>query len=190
MSKFKIRLAEERDAPLLPAVERSAGRTFLQHPKLAWIADDGTQSVEQHLDFIKRGLEWVAVDGDAEDVPVGFLNGFLNQETTSTSTSTSTTFHIQEISVEAEYQGKGIGRSLMETARQWAAGSGCEALTLTTFRNVPWNEGFYRSIGFRTLGSSELTRSLEVMMKKEADAGLALEDRCAMCLCLDSGGRT
>lgn len=170
MEKFTIRQAKPKDAPLLAAVERSAAQAFLQLPGLAWLASSDTQSVEQHLNFIKRGLEWVAVD--AENVPIAFLNGSLENKN----------FHIHEVSVESSHQGKGIGRSLVLTAKQWAITSGCSSITLTTFRNVPWNEGFYRSMQFRTLDSSELTPSLEGLMKIEADAGLSIKERCAMCL--------
>ncbi|KAJ5963138.1 GCN5- N-acetyltransferase [Penicillium waksmanii] len=171
--KFTIRQAEARDAPLLPAVERSAAQAFLQLPKHAWLADGDTQSVEQHLKFIKDGFEWVAVD--AKDAPIAFLNGNLTKKT----------FHIHEVSVQSIHQGKRVGRNLMETVIRWAVTSDCSSVTLTTFRNVPWNEGFYRSLGFRTLDSSELTPELNIIMKHEAEAGLLIDERCAMCLRMD-----
>lgn len=170
MDTVVVRLAEARDAPFLPAVERSAAQLFSQTPDLAWLANGSVQSVEQHLELIKGGVAWVAVDH--EDVPIGFLNGnLINQN-----------LHICEVSVESNHQGKGIGRGLMEAARQWAVHCGCSSITLTTFRNVPWNEGFYKSLGFTTLKSSELTTLLDNIMKEEVDAGLPGEQRCAMCL--------
>ena len=173
MEQFTVRPGEATDAPLLPAVERSAAQAFLQLPNLAWLATGDTQSVDDHLEYIKRGLEWVAVD--AKNTPVAFLNGSLEKSI----------FHIHEISVTSSHQGRGIGRSLISTAKQWATTSGCSSITLTTFRNVPWNEGFYRSLGFRTLDSSELSPSLEAIMKSEAEAGLKIEDRCAMSMRLE-----
>ncbi|KAJ5591862.1 GCN5- N-acetyltransferase [Penicillium hispanicum] len=173
MEHFTIRQAEARDATLLPAVERSAAEAFLQLPNLAWIATGATQSVEQHLETIKSGLEWVAVD--AEDSPIGFLNANLADRN----------LHILEVSVASSYQGKGVGRRLMETVRRWAVTSGCSSITLITFRNVPWNEGFYRSLGFRILEPSELTPSLDILMKDEVDAGFLVEERCAMSLRLE-----
>lgn len=170
MEQFAVRPAEAKDAPLLPAVERSAAQKFLQFPNLAWLANGDTQSVEQHSDYIKRGLEWVAVD--AANLPIAFINGSLDK----------TVFHIHEISVESSHQGKGIGRGLVAMAKQWAIISDCSAITLTTFRNMPWNEGFYRSMGFRTLESWELTPALENITKNEADAGLLIQERCAMCM--------
>ncbi|KAJ5753685.1 uncharacterized protein N7511_007838 [Penicillium nucicola] len=173
MTTFTIRQAKTKDAPLLPTVEHSAAQAFLNLPKHAWLANGDTQSVEEHLEFIKDGFEWVAVD--AKDAPVAFVNGKLAEKT----------FHIHEISVHSLHQGKRVGRRLMETVIQWAGAVGCSAITLTTFRNVAWNEGFYASLGFRTLGSSELTPALEVVMRREDEAGLLVAERCAMCLCVD-----
>lgn len=173
MAHIVIREAEATDAPLLPAVERSAAQTFLQLPGYEWLATGDTQSMEEHLSYIKRGAEWVAVN--AANLPIAFLNGSLAERI----------FHIHEVSVESSHQGKGIGRGLISTAKQWAIASGCSSITLTTFRNVPWNELFYRSLGFRTLDTSELTASLEAAMKNEADVGLSIKDRCAMSLSLE-----
>jgi hypothetical protein len=44
-----IRLAEIRDAELLPGIERSAGERFRLIPELAWIADGDDLPVEHHL---------------------------------------------------------------------------------------------------------------------------------------------
>lgn len=173
MAHFVIREAEATDAPLLPAVERSAAQTFLQLPGYEWLATGDTQSVEEHLDYIKRGVEWVAVD--AANLPIAFLNGSLAERI----------FHIHEISVQSSHQGKGVGRGLISTAKQWAIASGCSSITLTTFPNVPWNELFYRSLGFRILDTSGLTAFLEAVMKNEADVGLPIKDRCAMSLNLE-----
>ncbi|KAJ5602519.1 GCN5- N-acetyltransferase [Penicillium hordei] len=64
MEKPTIRQAKAKDAPLLPAVERSAAQAFLQFTDLAWLATGDVQSVKQHLEFIRRGLERVAVDAE------------------------------------------------------------------------------------------------------------------------------
>ncbi|CAL5868749.1 uncharacterized protein PFLUO_LOCUS2976 [Penicillium psychrofluorescens] len=170
MDTITVRLAKAKDAPLLPAVERSAAQVFLQLPDLAWIANDRVQTEERHLELIEHGAAWVAVN--PEDIPIAFLNGKWTDQD----------LHINEISVQFNYQGKGIGRKMMNAAREWAESHGCLSITLTTFRDVPWNEGFYRSLGFTTLKSSELTMTLNAVMKEEADAGLPIEQRCAMSL--------
>ena len=170
MDTITVRLAEPKDAPHLPTVEHSAAQVFLQLPSLSWIANDSVQTEERHLDLIEHGAAWVAVT--PEDIPIGFLNGKLTEQ--------DRNLHIHEISVQSNYQGQGIGRKIMKAAREWAESRGCLSITLTTFRDVPWNEGFYKSLGFATLKSSELTMSLNAIMKEEVDAGLPIERRCAM----------
>ena len=56
--------------------------------------------------------------------------------------------HVDQVSVLPAHGRRGIGRALLETAIGWAASSGYDQLTLTTFRDVPWNAPFYRTLGF------------------------------------------
>jgi ribosomal protein S18 acetylase RimI-like enzyme len=169
---FTIRPATPADAPLLPAIEQSAGQTFRQIQDLAWIADDSNQSVERHLALMAHGVAWVAVDSDR--APVAFLNGQLLHGS----------LHIWEMSVHQDHQRKGIGRALMRQATQWAMERELPFVTLTTFRNVPWNQGFYKSLGFATLESDEVPAALQEVLDDEVRQGLPAEKRCAMRLSL------
>jgi GNAT superfamily N-acetyltransferase len=56
--------------------------------------------------------------------------------------------HVDQVSVLPEHGRKGIGRALLEAAIGWAAASGYRELTLTTYRDVPFNAPFYRTLGF------------------------------------------
>ena len=169
---FDIRKAIAADAEKLPEIERSAGAAFLEDLDLKWIADDDVQSVERHLELIDWGAAWVATDASGE--PVGFLSAEV----------TANTLHIWELAVRNDLQGRGMGRALIERARLWAVDQGIGVVTLTTFRGVPWNEPFYRSIGFRTLGSHEFTPFLACTLAAEISAGLPAEKRCAMVLAI------
>lgn len=163
-----IRPATAADAPLLPAIERSAGQAFAQIPSLAWIASDEPQSEQRHLDLIRRGVSWVAVDDG--DAPIGFLNGEVLDGN----------LHIWEMSVHEKHQAKGVGRALMAQAREWTERRGLLAMTLTTFRDVPWNERFYKSAGFVTLGVTDVTPALQEILEEEVKNGLPRDRRCAM----------
>jgi len=59
--------------------------------------------------------------------------------------------HVDQVSVLPEHGRRGIGRALLEAAIGWAAASGRDEITLTTFRDVPWNAPFYRTLGFEEL---------------------------------------
>jgi len=49
---------------------------------------------------------------------------------------------------------------LLDHVAGWAARRGLPALTLITFRGVPWNAPYYERLGFRELVPAELTPGL------------------------------
>ncbi len=167
---FCIRPARLEDAGHLPEIERSAGQSFLHIPALAWIASDEVQSIERHRELIEIGSAWIA------ETPSGEIVGFLNGETI------GQTFHVWEVSVRQQAQGQGLGRALMQAAMAQARLDGLKAVTLTTFRQVGWNEPFYHSLGFRTLAIHELSARLAEILETEVLGGLPREARCAMAL--------
>ena len=64
----------------------------------------------------------------------------------------------------------------MQAAIDWARGRRLPAVTLTTFRSIPWNAPFYASMGFVELETP--TPHLAATLSKEVADGF--EDRCAM----------
>ncbi|MFK4822633.1 GNAT family N-acetyltransferase [Ochrobactrum quorumnocens] len=163
-----IRFAKEYDATVLPEIERSSGEIFRQVSALKWVADDNVQSEEHHRTLIANGIAFVV-----ERKGSGIV-GFLNAE------PIDDALHIWQVAVHADHQGRGLGRRLMEATQQFAIDKGNNALTLTTFRNVPWNELFYQRLGFNTLSCEELSPWLRGVLDAEARAGLPMASRCAM----------
>lgn len=53
-------------------------------------------------------------------------------------------------------------------------------MTLSTFRDVPWNAPFYSKNGFRALSPSEWTPTMRAIREKEAQHGLRVEARVFM----------
>ncbi|WDG19623.1 GNAT family N-acetyltransferase [Microbacterium sp. Clip185] len=56
--------------------------------------------------------------------------------------------HLEQVSVLPAFGGQGIGRALVEAAKDAARRAGYARLTLRTFADVPWNAPFYASAGF------------------------------------------
>lgn len=167
-----IRPAREDDVEGLRRVERSAAQAFRLVEAFSWIATGEVQSAERHLDLLRRGTNWVATaDGDR---PVGFLSAEIS----------GPELHIGEISVDHLHQGFGIGRRLIAHAVDEAVARGLEAVTLTTFRTIPWNCPFYERLGFRTLDEADLSPRLRAVLDEEAAHGLPRDTRCAMRLTL------
>jgi GNAT superfamily N-acetyltransferase len=160
---------------LLPSVERSAGEAFRTLPELAWIADGAVQSVEAHEAYARAGTSWVVLN-EAEQII-----GFLSAE------SCGAELHIWELAVQRDQQGRGAGRALIDEAVAYARDQGLAAVTLTTFREVPWNEPLYARFGFVTLGAEQMGERLSQVLEDEGAGGLPLERRCAMRLDLFKG---
>lgn len=164
---LRIRPGRRDDAPLLPAIERSAGALFRAIPDLAWIADHDVLDEDDHEDAMAEGWHWVA---DIDGALAGFLVGARIGDD----------LHIWELAVDAGHQRKGVGRALVETACSRARADGCASATLTTFRDVAWNEAFYRRLGFATLDDDALDAFLRGVLSQEIEGGLPAERRCAM----------
>lgn len=90
-----LRLTEERDIPLLPAIERSAAQAFRQIPALAWLAESEVISPERHRLFLETDHSLLVV---VDDQPIGFL----------LSEPLDDALFIVEIAVHQAWQGRGI----------------------------------------------------------------------------------
>ncbi|CAN5517152.1 GNAT family N-acetyltransferase [soil metagenome] len=64
----------------------------------------------------------------------------------------------------------------------WAHEKGLDGLTLTTFRDVPWNAPYYRRLGFTDLPDTEWGPHLRAKVAREAAAGLSRWPRVVMAL--------
>ena len=114
---------------------------------------------------LAAGTLWVAeVDGSL----VAFLAALAHDQR----------LHIDELDVLKDHQGQGIGRRLLAHAIIWAKAEGFTTMSLTTFRNIPWNAPFYESVGFRDWPPDEAPAGIRQALLKEAAFGL--KDRCAM----------
>ena len=84
---------------------------------------------------------------------------------------------------------RGLGTLLLTTVCEWAWSNGHAVITLSTFRDVPWNVPFYRKNGFRTWQPAEWTAGMARIREQEAGHGLRVEARVFMRRDLDGGGR-
>lgn len=163
-----IRIATPNDAPLLPCIERSAAQAFDSIPESKWLADSSTLSVERHLQLIKLSTCWVAADAD------DCLQGFLSAE------QQGADLHIHELSVLQSCQGKGLGRLLIQAAMDYVRENSLRAVTLTTFKSVPWNAPFYCRLGFKVMENLPPDSRLALLLSSEYEHGFPLDSRCAM----------
>lgn len=167
MSAFRIRAARASDGAALIEIERAAGERF-RDVGMPEIADDDPGSVDELAEYAANGRSWVAVD-DA-----GAALGYVLVELVDGNA------HIEQVSVLPSAQGIGIGRALLDHVATWARARDAAALTLMTFRDVPWNAPLYEHIGFRVLADSELGPELRAVRARETAHGLDPATRVCM----------
>lgn len=153
--------------PHLPEIERRAGDLFLTLP----FTSDLPLYLTSREDFEQAhalGQLWTA------RVKEGPVVGFALVERLGGAP------HLEELDVLPEHGRKGLGAALVRQVCGWAKARGDERVTLTTFRDVPWNAPFYERLGFRRLAPEELSPSLKERVREEASRGLPSELRVVM----------
>ena len=71
------------------------------------------------------------------------------------------------MSVSPAHRGARIGAALIDHVAGLARASGRSAVTLTTFRDIPWNAPYYARLGFRELAEDEWGPDLRARVAHE-----------------------
>jgi GNAT superfamily N-acetyltransferase len=163
---YTISAARVEDLSRLSAIELAAARLLEGH------APESVLNETTSLDVLKRaqreGRLWVAL---ADDVPVGFAHVEVIEPGAA---------HLEEIDVHPDHGRRGLGAKLIRQVCKWAASNGYGAVTLTTFRNVPWNSPFYLRLGFDVVAPEQLSASLRATVEDETRRGLDPSRRVVM----------
>ena len=88
--------------------------------------------------------------------------------------------HLEELDVLPEHGRRGVGRALIDACSRVARSHGHTTLTLSTYRDVPFNAPFYARLGFRTLEPKEVTAALARVVEIERNKGLDRSPRVLM----------
>lgn len=155
----RIRAARSDEVEALREIERAAGQRFAEVDMAAIAASEPMAGSALEAHRIAGGL-WVAVD--ERDRPIGFavtipLEGAV---------------HVEELAVHPDAQGRGAGGALLDHVAARARADGAVAITLTTFRDVPWNQPYYERRGFLVVPEAGLGPGLAAVRADEASAGL------------------
>src|SRR5262245_43757829 len=165
-SDYVITLARERDVRLLAAIERAAAKLLIEQVPESVLKETTSQDILEKAQ--RAGHLWVAL---ADDAPVGFAHVEVLE---------SNTAHLEEIDVSPEHGRRGLGTRLVMRVCEWAAAAGYESVSLTTFRDVPWNMPFYARLGFKVVSDSELSPELHAVVEDERRRGLDSSRRVVM----------
>ena len=145
---MRIRVARPDEVDLLVEIERDSDALFAE------VGITFPDAGEDHRTPFEDAETWVAVGAD--DVPLAFAR--LD--------SVDGTTHVEQLAVRRSAQRRGIGAMLLDHV-----GAG-RALTLTTYREVPWNGPYYERLGFRELAPSEVTPGLARILEQEHEVEL------------------
>ncbi|MFH5209954.1 GNAT family N-acetyltransferase [Antrihabitans sp. NCIMB 15449] len=159
-----IRLARTSDGPRLRQIEEAAGEPF-RELDMARIADDTPPTLETLAVYIDDGRCWVHTEDEVVSsyLIADVVDGYA---------------HVEQVSVHPDYSGRRIGAALITQLDGWARDRGLAGLTLTTYRDVPWNAPYYNRLGFETV--DEPTAGLGAIRRHEALNGLDEWPRVAM----------
>lgn len=171
MPTYAITEARRTDLPLLAAVERAAARLLVGHAPESVLAE--TTSLDDLQNAQRQGHLWVAL---ADDQPVGFAHALVLEPGA---------IHLEEVDVDPEHGRRGLGTGLVEAVCASAIAAGYRCITLTTFRDLPWNMPFYVRLGFEVIPPDEVSPVLQAVLQDETRRGLDPARRVAMRRCTD-----
>jgi putative acetyltransferase len=164
--RYEIALARPGDVPRIAPIELAAAGLLAGHAPEAVLNEVTPDEVLQAAQ--RDGRLGVALSGD---VPVGFaLVEILEPDAA----------HLEEIDVHPDHGRRGVGTRLVRWVRRWADARGLAAVTLTTFRDVPWNMPFYARLGFEEVAPGALTPAMRKVCEDEGRRGLDPRRRVVM----------
>ena len=155
-----VRPATIDDIASMQAVEDDAGERFraFADPRISRCADDPSYDTDELLDAIGHARAWVAVDES------GTVIGFA------VACEVDGEAHLDELAVARAHGGYGIGRVLVEEIVGWTRARGFASITLTTFRDVPFNAPYYERLDFHVVMT--MTDGLQALVDAQAARGL------------------
>ncbi|MGA4990082.1 GNAT family N-acetyltransferase [Nonomuraea bangladeshensis] len=154
-----VRWADSEELPGLVAVELAADRLFEQ---VGITFPPGTTMIEEAGD---PGLVLVEGEPPAGFALMGQVDGHL---------------HLDQLAVHPESMRRGIGGRLVTAVLDHARAVGVPRVTLTTYRDVPWNAPWYARHGFAVLPPEEWGPELRALVEHERALGLEVAPRVVM----------
>jgi len=159
-----IRTARRSEYDTLSDIERRAGEMF---------RDIGMPAIADHDPYDAEELAAAAalfVATGVDDEPVGYAMVELVDGHA----------HLGQLSVLPEHGGQGIGTQLLDAVAGWAEGRGHAEITLTTFRDVPFNAPLYAKRGYQAVPEGAWTDGMREVVAREAEMGLDPATRVVM----------
>ena len=166
-ANYRIGLATAQHIDAIPVIEQSAAAIFpeadLPLGLRYRVTDKTTLRSAQARDRL-----WTAIDNN--DHVVGFAMV----------TEIDGNAHLDEMHVIPQHGRRGIGTRLAQIVVDWSRRQGYDAVTLVTFRHLPWNGPFYAGLGFSLVATNHLGPEIQALLHLEAAAGINIAKRQVM----------
>lgn len=166
VTPYRIERGVETDAPRLQEIEVAAGGRF-RDIGMADVAGGEPTPLEILRDRAGANQLYVARDGS------GAIAGFLIWS------PKDGLAYIEELSVHPHHAGNRFGARLIDELASDVRGR-VPALSLATFREVPWNAPYYASLGFVEMPQGEAGSAHQESWRRQAENGLDMSHRLFM----------
>jgi ribosomal protein S18 acetylase RimI-like enzyme len=160
-----VRLARSDEIEIVRALERASAQRFVGLMD-ALAADEPSPATVLAARIREDGLI-VAVEGE---VIVGFAM-FRTLEDRA---------YVEQIDVAPASAGRRIGATLLDEVAGRARAAELKGLSLSTFREAPWNAPYYRRLGFVDVADSALTPGMREIRAEHVARGLDEDARVFM----------
>jgi GNAT superfamily N-acetyltransferase len=160
---IRLRPARPDEIETLRALERASAQRFVGRMD-ALAADEPSPAAVLAARITSDGLI-VAADGETR---AGFVM-FRTVEDRA---------YVEQIDVLPAFGGRRIGAALLDAVADWARATGLSGLSLSTFREVPWNAPYYRRLGF--IEVADLTPGMREIRAEHLARGLDEDARVFM----------
>jgi GNAT superfamily N-acetyltransferase len=164
---YSLRPRREADDAALCGIENRAAEMFRGHG-YGVVADHPFPDAGSMQPLFSAGETWLAAT--EADEPAAFivfapLRRYL---------------HIHELSVDPSHGRKGLGTALVRLAIAAADRQTSLGVSLTTFRDVPFNAPFYEKLGFSAIDPADADPVLAARLETERPEGVPASSRVLM----------
>lgn len=167
LPSVRVRAARADEIGLVREIERASAQRFNGTDRES-LAEDEPTAAEVLAQRLADGGLLVAAEGDGQ--AAAFVM-FRELEGCA---------YVEQIDVLPSHEGRRLGALLLEAVADAARRRGWRAMTLSTFRDVPFNAPYYRRLGFVDLPDETLSEGLREVRREHIARGLDESSRTFM----------
>ena len=147
MNAYKLRNARADEIVQMQTIDLESSELFRGTGLIEFGPDEQLEPIPEDRLRQAFGDQLIWVAADAEDRPVGFCM----------CADMGPDLYLDQVSVLTTHGKQGLGAQLVQRAIEEASNRKHKRVTLSTFRDVPWNGPFYQRLGFKEISPRRYT---------------------------------